>query len=263
MLRQHFDLRWYAWSLAAAAHAYAFLGQFDESVEEARKTLSVAEEHHDNSLISFAEFCLSVAYTFKGDATTAIEHAQMSVDKAPTPADKVWGQTFLGWAWCRAGRAQEGADLLASILPLYEGTQLVLGQVWMAAFLGEAYWRAGRIEEAERTLQKGLELAIPCRIKMYIGWIHRLLGEVALAKNPEQVTEPLAAPHFKTSIAVLRDIKAENELALAYAGFARLHKVQGRLAEARDYFIRALEIFERLGTLIEPNKVRSELAEFL
>jgi hypothetical protein len=29
------------------------------------------------------------------------------------------------------------------------------------------------------------------------------------------------------------------------------------------YFIRALEIFERLGTLIEPNKVRSELAEFL
>jgi tetratricopeptide (TPR) repeat protein len=260
MLRQHFDLRWYAWSLAAASQAYAFLGQFDQSVEEARKTLSVAEEYHDNSLISFAEFCLSIAYTFKGDATTAIEHAQMSVDKAPTPADKVWGQTFLGWAWCRAGRAQEGADLLASILPLYEGTQLVLGQVWMAAYLGEAYWRAGRIEEAERTLQKGLELAIPCGIKMYIGWIHRLLGEVALAKNPGQVTEPLAAPHFEASISVLGDIKSENELALAYTGYGSVHKHQGRTVEARDYFARALEIFERLGTLVEPDKVRADLA---
>ena len=50
-------------------------------------------------------------------------------------------------------------------------------------------------------------------------------------------------------------------MALLYAGYARLHKRQGRLAEARDYLARALEIFERLGTLIEPDKVRAELAE--
>ena len=33
------------------------------------------------------------------------------------------------------------------------------------------------------------------------------------------------------------------------------------LAEAREYLTRALEIFERLGTPIEPEKVRAELAE--
>ena len=32
-------------------------------------------------------------------------------------------------------------------------------------------------------------------------------------------------------------------------------------AEAREYFTRALELFERLATLIEPDKVRSELAK--
>jgi hypothetical protein len=32
------------------------------------------------------------------------------------------------------------------------------------------------------------------------------------------------------------------------------------LAEACDYLTRALEIFERLGTRIEPDKVRAELA---
>ncbi len=31
--------------------------------------------------------------------------------------------------------------------------------------------------------------------------------------------------------------------------------------EAREYLTKALEIFERLGTLIEPDKVKQELAE--
>jgi len=41
----------------------------------------------------------------------------------------------------------------------------------------------------------------------------------------------------------------------------RYHKLQGEYAEARRYLTQALEIFERLGTLMEPEKVRKELAE--
>jgi len=40
----------------------------------------------------------------------------------------------------------------------------------------------------------------------------------------------------------------------------RFHKQQGRFVEARRYLSDALEIFERLGTLLEPDKVRKELA---
>ena len=46
-----------------------------------------------------------------------------------------------------------------------------------------------------------------------------------------------------------------------YAGYGRFHRQQERIAEARDYLTRALEIFERLGVLGEPNTVRRELAE--
>jgi len=41
----------------------------------------------------------------------------------------------------------------------------------------------------------------------------------------------------------------------------RLNKKQGEIARAREYLTKALEIFERLGTLIEPDKVREELTE--
>jgi tetratricopeptide (TPR) repeat protein len=76
-----------------------------------------------------------------------------------------------------------------------------------------------------------------------------------MKNNPAQ-----AAAYFEKSITVLQEIKAENELALAYAGYGRLNKQKGKIAQAREYLTKALEIFEQLGTLIEPNKVREELA---
>lgn len=56
-------------------------------------------------------------------------------------------------------------------------------------------------------------------------------------------------------------IDAENELALAYVGYGRLHQQQGNITLAREYLTRALAIFERLGTLGEPDRVRQALAE--
>jgi hypothetical protein len=41
----------------------------------------------------------------------------------------------------------------------------------------------------------------------------------------------------------------------------RYHKQQGNMEAARKYLADALNIFERLGTLIEPDKVRGELAD--
>jgi tetratricopeptide (TPR) repeat protein len=143
---------------------------------------------------------------------------------------------------------------------MYDATQFAPGQALIACALGEAYWRVGQVDDAERTLQKGLELATRTGMKFYASWMRRLLGEITLERNPEQVTEPFAAPQFERCIAQFREINAENELARAYASYARLHKAQGRPADAHDYLTRALEIFDRLGTLIEPDKARSELA---
>ncbi|MCI0526423.1 MAG: tetratricopeptide repeat protein, partial [Nitrospira sp.] len=123
-------------------------------------------------------------------------------------------------------------------------------------YLGEGYWLAGEYEKATQTLEELLEIAEECGMRFAIGSAHRLLGEIALKTDPAQ-----AASHFEKSMTILQEIKAENELALAYAGYGRFHKQQGNIEQAREYLTKALEIFERLGTLLEPEKVRQELAE--
>jgi tetratricopeptide (TPR) repeat protein len=132
--------------------------------------------------------------------------------------------------------------------------------MFFTLFLGEAYWLIGEYDKAAQTLEGCLKLAERCDMKFFKGSAHRLLGEMALTTNPSQLEEPVAASHFEKSLAVLREIQAENELALAYAAYGRLHKQQGDFTQARTYLAQALEIFERLGTLVEPEKVERELA---
>jgi tetratricopeptide (TPR) repeat protein len=259
-LRQPFDLRWTVWSLGSASWTYSCLGRGREAIEEARKEVALAEEYGDDSLVAFAHWILSLAHTYNGDFAKAIGHAEVAVEKAPTLADRVWAQTHLGFARCRGGRAREGAELLAPLIPMYEATRFVLGQVFAGTYLGEAYWRAGQLDDAERSLQEALELATRAGMRFYVGSIHRLLGEIAVSRDPAQAAEPSAASHFEASISVLREIRAENELALAYADYGRLRMSQGRVGQAAGHFSHALTLFERLGAANEGDKVRTELA---
>ena len=122
-------------------------------------------------------------------------------------------------------------------------------------WLGEGYWRLGEHDKARQTLEELESTAQRCGMQFLVGSARRLLGELTLLDNPVE-----AAACFETSITTLGRIKAENELALAYAGYGRLHARQGDTARARDCLTRALAIFERLGTLGEPDRVLQEMA---
>ena len=123
-------------------------------------------------------------------------------------------------------------------------------------FLAEGYLLAGENDKARLTAKEAVALAESCGAKSWSAWAHRLVGEIDLKVHADE-----SALHFEKSITINKGIKAENELALAYSGMGRYYKQQGNVKEARKYLTDALEIFERLGTLIEPDRVRKELAD--
>jgi len=253
-MEKRFNLRWYVRGLTAASRAYICLGRWDEAIEEAQKALQMAEKYLDKSLIVFSTWTIVMAYTWKGDLNRAILYGEQAFQKASTPADKAWAGRGLGWALCRAGNTNKGIELLASILPNVKNSNHLPTMIPTMCFMGAGYWLAGDKEKAKITLKEGLEIAERCGARYYIGWAHRLLGEISLETNTAN-----SADHFEKSITMLREIRAENELAMSYAGYGRLLKEQGSMVQAREYLTKALEIFERLGTLIEPDKVREEL----
>ena len=256
MLEQGFHLRWYVWVFCPVAWAYTHLGQWENALREGKEALRVSEEYQNDSLIAFSHFVLSSLYTAKNDIEQAIEHAYTAVSKAPTPGDKAWSQEFLALALARGGEPRKGLEILAELVPILRGSGFEYAAIWGEVHLCEVYWRLGEYDKARKALEELEERTQRMGMRYWRGWGQRLQGEVALETDPDQ-----AARHFEKSIAIHQEIKAENELALAYAGYGRLHKQQGNIEQAREYLNKALEIFERLGTLVEPDKVRNELAE--
>jgi tetratricopeptide (TPR) repeat protein len=254
-LREKFSLVVYVRMLCCSSVAFACLGRWDEALEEARQGLKVAEEYSDNSLISFSALQLVNTYAWKRDIKKAVEYAEMALQKAPTPADKLWAQSYLAWVWCLAGDPCKGVNILEKSVEIYrDGPYIPMALPAMFRLI-EAYVLVGKYTEALQMAKELLELAERCGSRPHIGLGHYYLGEIALQINPNE-----ADLHFEKGISLAQETKAEHQLSLAYSGMGRYHKHQGNTAQAREYLTKALEILERLGTLIEPDKVRNELA---
>jgi tetratricopeptide (TPR) repeat protein len=249
------NFSWYTLSLGAMSLACSVLGLFERATEFAEKELRIAEEFADRSLISHSLWVMALRYIVQGDSRRALEAAERSVHLAPTPADRSWAEGTLGVAHCRANNADQALEILTRLLAVYRTAHYIPSEAF-TPYLGEAYWRAGEYEKGRAVLEQLLLIIEPYGMRASAARAHRILGEIAAKTDLAR-----AASYFDRSIAVLLEIKAEPELALAYAGYGRLHQQLGRIAEARDYLTRALEIFERLGILGEPEKVRRELAE--
>ncbi len=256
LLKQRFNPRLYVQSFILTSDAYLYLGRWQEALKECQKAFAVAKEYSNDSLISFSTAVFSMIHRLRGDQKQALEYSKVAVKKAPTPFDKLVAQTTLGAAHCHAGEPRKGIELMEKLIPIYESAKYIPMQVSTNIVIGQGHWLAGSYDQARQALEKGLALAERYNMKFCIGWAHQLIGEIALMGNTAEATS-----HFEKSIDVLRKINAESILPLAYAGYGRCHKKQGNMAQARKYLTKALEMLERLGTLIEPEKIKKELAE--
>jgi tetratricopeptide (TPR) repeat protein len=162
----------------------------------------------------------------------------------------------IAWAWCHAGEAEKGIQILTGLLSVFRAAGNVVLELWTGVFLADGCRAARRYEEAEQTAREVLEMAGRCGSRWWASVAGFVLGESLSEGDPKHATH-----HFEESITGFRETKAEAWLPLAYAGYGRLHRQQGNIEQARDYLTRALEIFERVGILLEPDRVRKELAE--
>jgi tetratricopeptide (TPR) repeat protein len=259
LLARRFDPRWYVFSAAAVLLGHVWRGRWEAAEAQAQEALRTGRSAENDSLISFAAWTLSVVCTAKGDLGQAIEYGRLAVEKAPTPGDRAWAEPALAWARARAGEPRAGAEVLARVVPLMRAVRFFFVSEQYALWLGEAYALVGEDEAAIRTLAETLALTEPARMRFLLGSAHRLLGELAMRASGGLAAGGSATDHFEQSLSLLTAIGAENELALAYAGYGRLLAQHGDGVRARAYLTRALETFERLGTLREPDRVRQEL----
>jgi tetratricopeptide (TPR) repeat protein/transcriptional regulator with XRE-family HTH domain len=258
-LTRDFNVRWHFYGLMAASMTSTWLGRWEAALDAGRKALRVGEELLNESMVAMAALTLALACLHQMDLEQATTWAELAVQRAATRSDQMGARATLACAWIRGGQPERGTPLLAEALAATRAARFI-GPEHLAMFLVDGYVLTGDYDRAAQALEEHLRIAEVNGMRFCLGAAYRRLGELAMVAEPMTATGATAAAHFEQSIAILAEIHAENELALAYAGYGRLQQQLGNDQRARERLTKALETFERLGTLVEPDEARRALA---
>lgn len=251
----------FIWSVCGKSWAYHWQGHWELAVSEIHRALPVAETTSHLQFGAFVLWTLAASLIDQGRFEEGLEYALRALEKGPTPEGRLIAQTYVGWAHARAGRHDQALALLQPLVRGYRTGGFLFRELLVRLYIAESLLLRGEPAEAGTMLDGVLELAQGGEMKGIVVRASRLLGEIAshLAPTPE-VAWGEAAGYFEKGIALARQIGTENTLAQCCFGYGRLHARCGHVGQARACFTEALEIFERLGTLMEPDQVRATLA---
>ena len=139
------------------------------------------------------------------------------------------GQIFRGWAMVKRGNVSEGINLLRSGLGAYRATG---SEVWMPhyrALLATAVEIAGEVEEAAALFDDALEAIERTGERWFEAELNRHKGELLLRQGHRDMAEEL----YRKAKSIAEDQQAKLWELRAAANLARLHRNEGRRADAR------------------------------
>ena len=136
----------------------------------------------------------------------------------------------------------------------FERSGLRFSRTWFGVWLGEAYLIHGEREKARAILDEILATSREVGYRHLEGMASRVLGELLLPQDAAA-----ASCHLESAARILDEVGARNEFAKTLVCQAELRRRVGNVGEARKLLERALAIFEELGTLDEPPRVRAVL----
>jgi tetratricopeptide (TPR) repeat protein len=159
-----------------------------------------------------------------------------------------------GYGQVKAGELALGTARLEETVAWFDRSHLPLTYARFALCLGEAYVRQARPAEARALFERVLGMSRELGYRYFEGVAHRLLGESLVTDAPSDATQ-----HLDAATKILEEVDARNEYAKIFVAQAELRRAAGDRAEAVQLLERALGIFEALGTLDEPPRVRTAL----
>jgi predicted ATPase/class 3 adenylate cyclase len=258
-LAERFHPIWYMNTRVGVLISFALQGRWDDAVREGRQTIAAGRERSNSAIVSFSASLLADAYLRRRDWNHAFEYAQLALHEAPTLYFEAFAQAFTAAALCHTGEPEQGVAGLSAIVPLLQASEHVPSWMHIAPWLAEGRLILGDYNAARDVLESLVEVAERTGAPFYVGTGYRLLADVALSQDAEAFWSE-ASSDLGRAIDVLRPIGAENELGFALASQGRLWRRLGRESDGRARLEDALSVFERLGTLEEPDRLRSELA---
>jgi tetratricopeptide (TPR) repeat protein len=191
----------------------------------------------------------------QGDPQTGLQWCEKALTLSPIPFDAAMVKAVQGYGLVKAGEVAAGTALLAEAVAWFNRSHLSYTHSLFTLRLGEGYLRQGELVQAHGLFAEVLATSRKAGYRQLEGVAERFLGESMAVENPTA-----AVAHLESAMCILQEVGARNEVAKVLVAQATLRRASGDAPGARVLLERALALFEALGTLDEPLRVRAALA---
>ncbi|HYU20934.1 MAG TPA: tetratricopeptide repeat protein [Chloroflexota bacterium] len=194
-------------SLGFLAACLAEVGDFAEGMAAGNEALRIAEGLKQPYSLALASCYAGTLYLRRGrlrEAVTVLERGLGLCHAWDLPGLLPQGATALGSAYALSGRPAESLPLLEQALEQAASKGFVTRLSAVAAALSEAYLLAGRLDNAMSLAERAYELSVAHTGRGPRGWAHRLLGEMAVRREPPDLQG--AETNYRQALALAEEL---------------------------------------------------------
>ncbi len=220
-----------------------FMGYPDRAVERMNVATAIANAGVKTMLADIHGFA-SYIHELRGEPELMKERAEarlrLSIE-CGYPVGKALSEIYLGWADAVAGDLERGIERIGKYKTELEASGCEYMYDRCLSFIAIALGRMGRFDEALKAIDESFSFTERTGQHYYEAELHRLEGELLLARNRSDAAR--AERYFRSAIDIAREQQARSWELRAATSLARLAKGTKREREARTSLIAAYEWF--------------------
>jgi predicted ATPase len=219
--------------LSTLAWASWYHGYPDQALQRIRDGLTLAHELSHPQSLEHALSSAAIVHQLRREGNAARERAEAAIDVSTEQGFRfrmAWGTILRGWALAELGQQREGIVQMRQGLADYRSTGAEVSRPWFLALLAETYGKMGQAEEGLAVLAEALAAVPHTDQRYYQAELHRLKGELLLARSTEDHTA--AESCFQRALDVGRRQQAKSLELRAAMSLSRLWQQQGKRVEA-------------------------------
>jgi class 3 adenylate cyclase/tetratricopeptide (TPR) repeat protein len=231
------------------AGSLAVLGDFAKGRGVAEEAVRLAEAVEQPFIIATALWYAGLVYRRQGALHTAVPVLERSLalyQSTNIPMFLPLTASILSAAYALVGRTAEALPLLDRALERVTTRSHMFHHALVLTELSEACLLVGRVDEASALARRLLELSHTHTGSGYQAHAYRLLGEVAMRREPPDIAQ--ATAHYRQALALaealgMRPLQAHCHLGLGtlYSGTGQRQQAHAELSAAIDLY-RAMDM---------------------
>jgi predicted ATPase len=223
----------YLYSLCGISWTLWHLGYPDQALKRSHEALAIAQTLSDPMSLALAQFFAGSLRQYRGEAREAQRHAETTTTlcfENGLPNFFDYSTIMSGWVMVHHGHNQEGTEQIQQGLAALHESGAELRKPYFLCLLADACLGASHYDQGLRALQEALAAADKNEDRNHEPDIHRLEGELLLARDGSSASQ--AQTCFERAVEIARTRSAKSLELRATVSLARLLAKQGKRAEA-------------------------------